>query len=70
MRGYLKQKRLKDNPKLYLILAGSDQGRTELSQSLLDLAQDLGVVDRVRLVRMVVVLAVDRAVYKVHHTLH
>ncbi|MBX3487343.1 MAG: glycosyltransferase family 4 protein [Candidatus Paracaedibacteraceae bacterium] len=43
--------RLKDNPKLYLVLAGSDQGRTELSQSLLDLAQDLGVADRVRLVR-------------------
>lgn len=43
--------RLKDNPKLYLILAGSDQGRTELSQSLLDLAQDLGVADRVRLVK-------------------
>ncbi len=43
--------RLKDNPKLYLVLAGSDQGRSELSQSLLDLARDLGVADRVRLVK-------------------
>ncbi len=43
--------RLKDNPKLYLVLAGSDQGRTELSQSLLDLARDLGVAERVKLVK-------------------
>jgi glycosyltransferase involved in cell wall biosynthesis len=43
--------RLKHNPKLYLVLAGSDQGRTELSQSLLDLAEELGVSERVRLVK-------------------
>lgn len=43
--------RLKHNPKLYLVLAGSDQGRAELSQSLLDLAEELGVSERVRLVK-------------------
>lgn len=43
--------RLKNNPKLYLVLAGSDQGRAELSQSLLDLADELGVSERVRLVK-------------------
>lgn len=43
--------RLKDNSQLYLVLAGSDQGRVELSESLLNLAQDLGVADRVILIQ-------------------
>lgn len=42
---------LKDRPNVYLVLAGSDQGRTELSQLLLNLAKNLGVADRVRLVK-------------------
>ncbi|AIK95825.1 glycosyltransferase family 4 protein [Candidatus Odyssella acanthamoebae] len=41
---------LAEHKNLFLVLAGSDQGRSDLSQSLLDLAQQLGVADRVRLV--------------------
>lgn len=41
---------LREHQNLYLLLAGSDQGRVELSAGLLGLAEQLGVRDRVRLV--------------------
>ncbi len=43
--------KLADHQNLYLVIAGSDQGRSDLSQDLLDLAQQLGVADRIRLVQ-------------------
>jgi glycosyltransferase involved in cell wall biosynthesis len=42
---------LSEHKNLYLVMAGSDQGRSDLSQDLLDLAQQLGVAERVRLVQ-------------------
>ncbi|WP_010297918.1 glycosyltransferase family 4 protein [Candidatus Odyssella thessalonicensis] len=41
---------LAENKKLFLIIAGSDQGRTELSANLKELAYSLGVADRFRLI--------------------
>lgn len=41
---------LREHQNLYLLLAGSDQGRAELSAGLLELAQQLGVGDRVRFI--------------------
>ncbi|MBW8310232.1 MAG: glycosyltransferase family 4 protein [Candidatus Paracaedibacteraceae bacterium] len=43
--------KLADHQNLYLVIAGSDQGRSDLSQNLLDLAQQFGVTERVRLVQ-------------------
>lgn len=41
---------LAEKKKLFLIIAGSDQGRTELSATLKELAYSLGVADRFRLI--------------------